>query len=205
MIEGTFVSEAGERGRSCGEAGIHHLTAPLSDVRFHSIERAREFAKALLTEAHVLNCPVIKVNNRLGRRTYGRYFYNHRLGRALVEGGDKPMIELSPRLELHTLVHELAHHVAWTVHGGRGHGAEFKRVLAELATATLAKLGREPEAPAPRREYRPLPTAGTEVLVDDGRGTVFLGTVLPSRGTRYAKVQAEDGRIFRVPASLMEY
>jgi hypothetical protein len=167
---------------------------------FETIEQARRFAFDLLDDYKATTPvvaplrPVIRVNRRFGQRTYGRYYYRHHLGK---------LIELAPRMELHTLVHELAHYLTDVIHEDRGHGTTFKRVLADLATRTLRIQGVEASAPEPiRHEVVTLPAAGTEVMVDDGRGKLFLGTVIKRNRVR-CKVRDEAGVVWNVPAHMM--
>jgi hypothetical protein len=192
-IEGTYEI-ATEPTRSRGEAGLEHLTAPLSGIRFGSTAAVRDFAEWLMTKVpgDVPAPDRIHVNSTFGRRVQGRYT------------GRTRTLEVASHRRLRTVVHELAHHVVWVQYQARGHSPLFKRVFRALLEQTYVKL----ELPFPRPERRSvervaLPRVGAEVIVTEPRGgRVWLGTVLKAK-VKYCTVRDEEGRLWNVHGSII--
>jgi predicted SprT family Zn-dependent metalloprotease len=126
-------------GRVAGEAGIAHLRAPLAGIRFESriemevaVSTIFETLQYKLPAGHTdVVWPKFKVNNRFGKPggIHGRYHPRTQ------------HIEVAPLFGLATALHELAHHINFTYHGGRGHDKGFKRICGNLYKAAADHYG----------------------------------------------------------------
>lgn len=192
MIAGTHEIETSPR-TSKGEAGLHHLSSPLTGVQFKSEWDMRKFVDRLLTDVYgqgAVPVPHVEVNPRLGRRCQGRQYVGQNL------------IHVAPHMRIRTVVHELAHHVTETRYGDlTAHGQTFKAVLRELLERTYMMLDRPvPSKPA----ARPLPPVNTEVMFEDGRGQVHLGRVIKTLRVN-CRVMTENGLLWTCKATALEW
>ena len=164
MIQGTYEREE-TATRSCGEDGVGYLTAPLTGVGFDNVWDAHKFIDRLINSVYgqgYVPVPSLEVNRRLGKRAQGRY----------SSSGE---IEIAPHIRMRTLVHELAHHVAFYRHDDMNHSAQFKHIFRALLERTYMMLERPlPKKPSTQIEK---PKVGADVIFEH-RGKTILGTVV---------------------------
>ncbi len=133
--------------RSNGEAGVGYLREVIADIRFDSLAELLTVASTILDRTPFASEPFPKfeINQRLGKRTRGRYYWrDHR-------------VQLASTLSLATALHEIAHGINWTRHKLTGHNRHFKAIVATLYHTAIKYHDRPiPSAAAyERKGYRP--------------------------------------------------